>query len=209
MIDHVSVAVRDLARSAAFYERLLAPLGYTRLVERPASIGFGKKYPELWLNLRADMSAAPTNPGSHVALRASSEERRARLPRRGVGGGRCERGRAGTQAGGDDDLLRRLRARPRRQQAGSDVVPGGVAGFYAAANTNPSSGSTGRSGGGPTSSRSSPTRRRSCGSSTPSRSSRTTRRFHAARVIFARWAGCPTPSSFHQSARLWRGPRPA
>ena len=74
MIDHVSVAVRDLARSAAFYERLLAPLGYTRLVERPASIGFGKKYPELWLNLRADMSAAPTNPGSHVALRASSEE---------------------------------------------------------------------------------------------------------------------------------------
>ena len=75
MIDHVSVAVRDLARSAAFYERLLAPLGYTRLVERPASIGFGKKYPELWLNLRADMSAAPTNPGSHVALRA-----RARRP---------------------------------------------------------------------------------------------------------------------------------
>ena len=45
MIDHVSVAVRDLARSAAFYERLLAPLGYTRLVER-AAIGFGKKYPE-------------------------------------------------------------------------------------------------------------------------------------------------------------------
>jgi catechol 2,3-dioxygenase-like lactoylglutathione lyase family enzyme len=73
MIDHVSVTVRDLARSAAFYERLLAPLGYTRLVERPASVGFGKKYPELWLNLRVDTGAAPTNPGSHVALRASSE----------------------------------------------------------------------------------------------------------------------------------------
>ena len=95
MIDHVSVAVRDLARSATFYERLLAPLGYTRLVERPASIGFGKKYPELWLNLRADMSAAPTNPGSHVALRASSEERRARLPRRGVGGGGASAGEPG------------------------------------------------------------------------------------------------------------------
>lgn len=74
MIDHVSVAVRDLARSAAFYERLLAPLGYTKLVERPASVGFGKKYPEVWLNLRADIAAAPTNPGSHVALRAASEE---------------------------------------------------------------------------------------------------------------------------------------
>jgi catechol 2,3-dioxygenase-like lactoylglutathione lyase family enzyme len=74
MIDHVSVAVRDLARSAAFYERVLAPLGYTKLVERPASVGFGKKYPEVWLNLRVDMSVAPANPGSHVALRAASED---------------------------------------------------------------------------------------------------------------------------------------
>lgn len=74
MIDHVSVAVRNLARAAAFYERILAPLGYTRLVERPASVGFGKKYPEVWLNVRADMGAAPANPGSHIALRAASEE---------------------------------------------------------------------------------------------------------------------------------------
>jgi catechol 2,3-dioxygenase-like lactoylglutathione lyase family enzyme len=74
MIDHVSIAVRDLGRSAAFYERLLAPLGYAKLVDRPASVGFGKRYPELWLNLRADMGPAPTNPGAHVALRAASED---------------------------------------------------------------------------------------------------------------------------------------
>jgi catechol 2,3-dioxygenase-like lactoylglutathione lyase family enzyme len=74
MIDHVSIAVSDLGRSAAFYERLLAPLGYAKLVDRPASAGFGKKYPELWLNLRADMGAAPTNPGAHVALRAANED---------------------------------------------------------------------------------------------------------------------------------------
>jgi catechol 2,3-dioxygenase-like lactoylglutathione lyase family enzyme len=74
MIDHVSVPVRDLAAAGAFYERLLAPLGYARLVERPASIGFGKKYPELWLNLRVDLAAAPSNPGGHIALRAAGEE---------------------------------------------------------------------------------------------------------------------------------------
>ena len=74
MIDHVSLAVRDLAASAAFYERLLAPLGYRKLVERPATVGFGKKYPELWLNVRADMAPAPSNPGAHVALRAASED---------------------------------------------------------------------------------------------------------------------------------------
>jgi catechol 2,3-dioxygenase-like lactoylglutathione lyase family enzyme len=74
MIDHVSVPVRDLAAAGAFYERLLAPLGYARLVERPATIGFGKKYPELWLNLRAELAPAPADPGGHIALRAAGEE---------------------------------------------------------------------------------------------------------------------------------------
>ena len=74
MIDHVSVPVRDLTASAAFYERLLAPLGYTRMVNRPATIGFGKKYPEFWINLRADMPAIPADTGTHICLRASSED---------------------------------------------------------------------------------------------------------------------------------------
>lgn len=33
MIDHVSVAVRDLAGSARAYAAVLAPLGLTRLVD--------------------------------------------------------------------------------------------------------------------------------------------------------------------------------
>jgi catechol 2,3-dioxygenase-like lactoylglutathione lyase family enzyme len=74
MIDHVSVPVRDLAVAAAFYERVLAPLGYTRLVQRPLTVGFGKKYPEFWLNLRPDMAASPANPGTHIALRAANEQ---------------------------------------------------------------------------------------------------------------------------------------
>jgi catechol 2,3-dioxygenase-like lactoylglutathione lyase family enzyme len=74
MIDHISLSVRDLAVSAAFYDRLLAPLGYAKLVERPNSVGFGKKYPELWLNLRSDMAPPALNPGAHVALRARSED---------------------------------------------------------------------------------------------------------------------------------------
>jgi catechol 2,3-dioxygenase-like lactoylglutathione lyase family enzyme len=74
MIDHVSVPVRDLAAAAAFYQRLLEPLGYVRLVTRPATIGFGKKYPELWLNVRTGLPVAPADPGGHIALRAGSEE---------------------------------------------------------------------------------------------------------------------------------------
>ncbi|QPF87430.1 VOC family protein [Bradyrhizobium genosp. L] len=70
MIDHVSIGVRDLDRAARFYEPVLAALGLTRVVTRPATIGFGKAYPEFWLNLRAAMPPVPHQSGSHVCLRA-------------------------------------------------------------------------------------------------------------------------------------------
>lgn len=37
MIDHVSIPVRDLAAAAAFYERVLAPLGYKRIAPPPSA----------------------------------------------------------------------------------------------------------------------------------------------------------------------------
>lgn len=74
MIDHVSVAVRDLAAAAAFYAAVLAPLGYTRLVERERTVGFGKRYPEFWLNLRESMAAVPADTGNHICLRAPNQD---------------------------------------------------------------------------------------------------------------------------------------
>ena len=73
MIDHVSVAVSSLAESATFYEAVLAPLDYKRLVERPGTVGFGKRYPEFWLNARPGLEPGDGNPGTHIALRAPSE----------------------------------------------------------------------------------------------------------------------------------------
>jgi catechol 2,3-dioxygenase-like lactoylglutathione lyase family enzyme len=72
MIDHVSVGVADLDRAARFYEATLATLGLTRLVTRPATIGFGKSYPEFWINLRKDMARAPHGCGTHICLRAKT-----------------------------------------------------------------------------------------------------------------------------------------
>ncbi|WP_424626949.1 VOC family protein [Bradyrhizobium sp. SYSU BS000235] len=70
MIDHVSVGVSDLERGTKFYETVLAPLGLTKLVERPTTIGFGKTYPEFWINLRAGMKPVPLECGTHICLRA-------------------------------------------------------------------------------------------------------------------------------------------
>ena len=73
MLDHASVAVRDLAASAAAYARILAPLGLRQLVARPATVGFGKTYPEFWLNARPAMTRVPEDTGNHICLRAPDE----------------------------------------------------------------------------------------------------------------------------------------
>ena len=72
MIDHISVGVSDLERAARFYEATLAPLGLSRLVTRPATVGFGKAYPEFWINLRAGMKKVGPESGVHICLRAKS-----------------------------------------------------------------------------------------------------------------------------------------
>jgi catechol 2,3-dioxygenase-like lactoylglutathione lyase family enzyme len=74
MLDHVSVAVRDLDAAGRFYEEVLGTIGLTKLEARPATIGFGKRYPEFWLNLRADMTPVAPDSGAHVCLRARSTE---------------------------------------------------------------------------------------------------------------------------------------
>lgn len=74
MIDHVSIGVSDLERSARFYDAVLAPLGFIRLAERERTIGFGKKYPEFWLNARPEMHQVGDRTGVHICLRAPSKE---------------------------------------------------------------------------------------------------------------------------------------
>jgi len=75
MIDHTSIAVRDLKKGEAFYTALLAPLGMAKLREWPdAAIGFGKKYPEFWINRRAAMDRVADDSGVHICLRAPSAE---------------------------------------------------------------------------------------------------------------------------------------
>ena len=75
MIDHISVAVRDLHAAESFYSALLAPLGMAKLREWPGeAIGFGKKYPEFWINRRAGMDRVADDSGAHICVRASSAE---------------------------------------------------------------------------------------------------------------------------------------
>ena len=72
MIDHVSIAVRDLAAAADFYEAVLGTLGFVKLDGRATTLGFGKRYPEFWINHRPAATPITPDSGVHIALRAVS-----------------------------------------------------------------------------------------------------------------------------------------
>ena len=70
MIDHVSIECADLGRAIGFYDAVLPTLGFARLVTREATAGYGKRYPEFWVNQR-DGGGSPATSGFHVALRCA------------------------------------------------------------------------------------------------------------------------------------------
>jgi catechol 2,3-dioxygenase-like lactoylglutathione lyase family enzyme len=65
-VDHVGIEVSDFARSKEFYEKALAPLGMTPIME-PAdgACGFGGDFPFFWI---AERGRGPDS-GTHVAFR--------------------------------------------------------------------------------------------------------------------------------------------
>ncbi len=77
MIDHVSIGVRDVARTKRFYDAVLKPLGYTCLSEGEGSLGYGRDIVTLWISnaehpVPADMKSGCTSalpPPRRAALR--------------------------------------------------------------------------------------------------------------------------------------------
>jgi catechol 2,3-dioxygenase-like lactoylglutathione lyase family enzyme len=49
VIDHLSLQVRDVAASAAFYDAVLAPLGGRRHLDFGEVIGYGTDRPDFWI----------------------------------------------------------------------------------------------------------------------------------------------------------------
>lgn len=75
MIDHISIPVKNLAAAELFYTSVLAVIGYELIKRSPGTIGYGKKYPEFWLNERPAVKLNEISDGFHVCLRASSPEK--------------------------------------------------------------------------------------------------------------------------------------
>jgi catechol 2,3-dioxygenase-like lactoylglutathione lyase family enzyme len=69
MIDHVSVEVSDLERSAAFYDAVFFALGSRRVFTSEQWISYGTVARTFWIKLVDD----PVAGSGHVALKASGK----------------------------------------------------------------------------------------------------------------------------------------
>ncbi len=70
MINHLSIGVRDIKRTKAFYDAVLSPLGYTCLSSGDTSLGYGAKAVVLWISKTDSPVPANPNSGLHICFDA-------------------------------------------------------------------------------------------------------------------------------------------
>jgi catechol 2,3-dioxygenase-like lactoylglutathione lyase family enzyme len=74
MIDHISIGVRDVAKSKRFYDAALKPLGYACLSESDGSLGYGREAVTLWVNKAEQPVPADMKSGLHFCLTAPTRK---------------------------------------------------------------------------------------------------------------------------------------
>ena len=74
MINHVSIGVRDTAKSKRFYDAALKPLGYSCLSQSPGSLGYGRDAVVLWIGDAERPVAADDKSGLHFCFDAPTRK---------------------------------------------------------------------------------------------------------------------------------------
>ena len=92
MFDHISLTVKSLERSCAFYAAALAPLGITELMRHGTYVGFGGDRPKFWL---AEGKTAPTEPRTHIAFATITRLEVDAFHRAAIAAGGVDNGRPG------------------------------------------------------------------------------------------------------------------
>jgi catechol 2,3-dioxygenase-like lactoylglutathione lyase family enzyme len=70
MIDHVSIGVRDVAKTKRFYDAALKPLGYQCLSEGNDSLGYGRATVASWISTAAHPVPPDMPSGLHFCFTA-------------------------------------------------------------------------------------------------------------------------------------------
>ena len=87
MIDHVSLEVSDLERSARFYDALFFALGVRRMSASVQALAYGVDHPDFWLVARSNGAGNRTAGSGHVAIAARGKAAVDAAYRAGLGAG--------------------------------------------------------------------------------------------------------------------------
>jgi catechol 2,3-dioxygenase-like lactoylglutathione lyase family enzyme len=95
MLNHISIGVRDIARTKTFYDAALKPLGYKALSEGEGSLGYGKDAVALWISKSEVPVPADERSGLHFCFDAPTRESVAAFHKAALAAGGRDNGKAG------------------------------------------------------------------------------------------------------------------
>ena len=72
VLSHVSLGTNDFPRAKAFYDEVLATLQVRCLMDFPGGAGYGRNFPEFWIQQPQDGGRASAGNGVHVCFLANS-----------------------------------------------------------------------------------------------------------------------------------------
>jgi len=98
MIDHVSIGVRDIARSKRFYDATLKPLGYECLSEGERSLGYGRDTVAFWISTAEHPVPPDTTSGLHFCFAAPTHKSVDAFHAGALGAGGRDNGKPGLRA---------------------------------------------------------------------------------------------------------------
>jgi catechol 2,3-dioxygenase-like lactoylglutathione lyase family enzyme len=103
MINHVSIGVRDLARTKRFYEAALQPLGYRCLSEAGGGLGFGRDAVAFSVSVVERPVAADKDSGLHFCFNAPTRSSVHAFHAAALGAGGRDNGKPGVRTEYDPD----------------------------------------------------------------------------------------------------------
>ena len=73
-VSHVSLGTNDYPRAKAFYDQVLAAIGVQCLMDFDGGAGYGRKFPEFWIQKPHDGGRASCGNRVHVCFFAATQD---------------------------------------------------------------------------------------------------------------------------------------
>ena len=97
VLSHVSLGTNDFPRARKFYDAVLGTLQMKCVMNYDEGAGYGREFPEFWIQLPHDGQAANPGNGTHVCFNAASQEEVQAFHRTALQSGGEDEGRPGVR----------------------------------------------------------------------------------------------------------------